>query len=236
MPTKTTPKNRIAQNGAPTALYAPDRLTIEVVGVTPLLCANPASMQPEADASGRSKSKQTPTKEEVARTAAYIDADGHCCFPNSAILSCILSAAELMKLRVGSGKYAPGAAKIIGEGLSFDYEVRLTKLINPKTREPLTEKDYEIDMQRGVNQNTGGGIVVIRPRFDHWAAHFRLLVDTGNADLMGLIDKYFPDILRFAGMTVGMGAFRGMIRKRTKAKVIYVPGGPYGKFSGRIVD
>lgn len=240
MPATTTiPKNRIAANGHPEiakeSLYKPDKLKIRVVGVTPLLCANPSSMQLEGDSSGRTATKKKPGKEELARTAAYFNEQGHCAFPNSALVSCILTAAELMKLKIGTGRYPPSALSILMAGFTFDYETKMTTLVHPETGKPLTEADYAIDMQRGVNQNTGGGIVVVRPRFDQWAATFSLLVDSSNSELMGLINGYFDDILRFAGMSVGLGAFRAYVKPKGKTAKPR-PGGPYGKFAAKIID
>lgn len=236
MPTKTAPKNRIAQNGAPKKadLFNLDKLVIEVVGITPLLCANPADMQPDEGGGTRTKKQKDTSKEAVCRRAAYFDADGHCAFPNVALFSAIMDAAELMKLKTGTGRYAPSAASILQAGLDFDYEVILTKLLNPNTKQPLTEKDYEIDMRRAVNQNTGGAIVAIRPRFEKWSARFNLLVDTGNADCMSVIANYFDDILKYAGTSVGLGAFRKYIKPKGRAKKS--PGGPFGKFSAQVVE
>jgi hypothetical protein len=238
--TKTKPNNRIANNGklatpaVPAALFNLDKLRIQVVGVTPLLCANPADMQPDTGEGGRSTSKKSKLPKDVARSAAYFDADGHCAFPNAALITCILTAAELMKLKVGSGRYPPSAVSIIQAGLSFDYETINTKLIHPKTGKPLTEDDYEVDMRRGVNQNTGGGIVVIRPRFDEWSATFDMLIDTSNSDLVGMLDSHFADILAYAGMSVGLGAFRAHVRPKGKGAKPR-PGGPFGKFVASIV-
>jgi len=218
---------------AKSTLFNLDRLTIHVEGITPLLCANPADMQPEESGATRTKKQQDNAPAAVARRQSYIDGDGHCAFPNVALFSCIMDAAELMKLKVGSGRYAPSAASILQAGLTFDYETTLTKLVDPKTGKPLTEKDYAIDMRRAVNGNTGGAIVAIRPRFDTWAANFKLIVDTSNTDCMGVISNYFEDILRFAGMSVGLGAFRAYIKPRGRNKKS--SGGPFGKFTAWIV-
>jgi hypothetical protein len=226
--TKTAPKNRIAANGHPAkpSLYSLDKLTVEVVGITPLLCANPADMQPEGTGPSRgSKKDKDNSPEAVARRAAYFDADGNCAFPNVALYSAIIDAATLMKLKVGSGRYAPSAASILEAGLDFNYKVINTTVCHPDTWKPLAEKDYEIDMRRAVNQNTGGAIVAIRPRFDKWAAK-------SNSDCMGVIDAHFDDILRFAGMSVGLGAFRAYIKPKGRAKKS--AGGPFGKFAGEI--
>jgi hypothetical protein len=237
MPTSNLvmPVNRLEANGHTSALYSQDRLLIKVVGVSPLLCANPSSMQPETDAAPRTKTTKSKKPEDVCREAAYIDAEGHCCFPNKALFAAILSASELMKLKIGAGRYPTKASTIIQAGLSFDWTVSLTKLLNPKTGKPLTPDDYEIDMHRAVNQNTGGAIIAIRPRFDAWSAVFHFLVDTQNADCMALVRDYFPDILKYAGMSVGLGAYRAYIEPKGKGKKKGA-GGPYGKFGATIVD
>lgn len=241
MATQTAPKNRITNNGKaePLAdnLFSLDRLRIKVIGITPLLCANPQSMGYDEGATSRGGKKADDKRPEaVCRKAAYFDQDGHCAFPNVALFSAILTASELMKLKIGpGGRMAPAAATFIRAGLTFDYKTVLTKLLNPETMKPLTEKDYEVDMRRAVNQNTGGAIIAIRPRFDQWAAVFDLLVDTRNSDLMGVIDNYFADILRFAGMSVGIGAFRAYVKPKGKTAK-QCAGGPYGKFSGEVLE
>ena len=237
--TATAVKNRVSPNGHEkeekiSSLFTLNKLRIKVVGITPLLCASPASMQPDSDAASRSKKKDDNSPSAQARRAAYIDADGHCCLPNVCLFSAILTAAELMKLKIGTGRMAPAAATYIRAGLTFDYETTLTKLLNPKTMKPLTEADYEVDMRRAVNQNTGGAIVACRPKFDHWAAIFDLLIDSSNSDLMAVVDRYFPDILKYAGMSVGLGAFRAYVKPKGKMK--QSAGGPFGKFSAAIFE
>jgi hypothetical protein len=236
--TKTINRISTSGNGKPkpeTGLFTLDKLQIKAVGITPLLCANPASMQPESDAATRGKKGADKSPEAQARRAAYFDADGNCCFPNVAMSSAILTASEMMKLKIGEGRMAPAAATFIRAGLTFDYQTKLAKLLNPKTMKPLTEKDYEIDMQRAVNQNTGGAIVACRPRFDAWACVFDLLIDSSNQNLMGIVDMYFDDILRFAGMSIGIGAFRSYVKPKGKTAK-QSAGGPFGKFSASIVD
>lgn len=240
--TAVASKNRISGNGEAIkslidreSLFEMDRLKIAVIGITPLLCASPSSMEYDAGGGARASKSKSLEPADVCRKAAYIDADGHCCFPNVALHSAILSAAELMKLKVGVGRMAPAAASFIHSGMTFDYETVLTKLVSPDTGEPLTEKDYEIDMRRAVNQNTGGAIIAIRPRFDKWAATFDLLIDTKNAQLMGVIDDFFDDILRYAGVSVGLGAFRAYVKPKGRTAKRNA-GGPYGKFRARIVD
>lgn len=242
MTTKAKANNRISSNGhlktgpSPSGLFSIDKLQIKVVGVTPLLCANPSGMQHDAGGGSRATKPKDNKPETICRAAAYFDENGSCAFPNVALFSAILTAAELMKLKVGpGGRMAPSAASFIQAGLTFDYEKVMATLVHPATGEPLTEKDYEIDMRRAVNQNTGGAIVAIRPRFDAWAATFDMLVDTSNADLMGVISNYFGDILKYAGMSVGLGAFRAYVKPKGKTAKRSA-GGPYGKFSATIID
>ena len=239
--TKTkAPINRITQNGhaaesVSDSLFSLDKLRIKVVGVTPLLCANPQGMSKEKPKGGRTVAAKDMTPAEAARQAAYIDDDGHCCFPNVALYSCILDAADLMKIKVGEGRYPPSAATVIRSGMSFDYETKMAKLIHPTTGKPLTEADYQVAQDRAVNQNTGGAIIACRPRFDKWSAVFDLMIDSSNMLLMSMIDRSFADILRYAGMSVGLGAWRAYVKPKGKASK-QSAGGPFGKFSGAIVD
>lgn len=232
MATKAAATTATQKNTEAPSLFNLAKLEIKVVGVTPLLTANPASMQPELNtsASARPKKSKDLTSQEVAEQAAYVDKDGDYAFPNQALVSAILEAAELMKLKVGSGRYAPSAASILASGISFDYEVEFAKLVDPTTGKPL--RTFTVDARRGVNPSTGGGVVVIRPRFDEWAATFHLLVDTGNDQLMAVLHSSFSEILRYAGSSVGLGAFRAYVKPRAKAK--RGVGGPFGKFSAQV--
>lgn len=240
----TTAKNRISTNGhaikekepEPQLLSDWQPLKIKVVGLTPLLCASPASMMPDTGGVARGKKTDDMSVEAVAKRAAYIDAEGHCVYPNVALFSAILAGAELMKLKIGpGGRMAPSAVSIISTGLTFDYKVEMVKLLNPKTMKPLTPKNYVIDQRRGVNQNTGGAIVVIRPRFDEWAAIFNLLIDIENKDVVGVVDQYFDSILAFTGASVALGAFRAYVKPKGKGAKRNA-GGPYGKFRAEIVN
>jgi len=238
MATKTKPINRIESNGSHAApLYKLDTLQIKAVGITPLLCSNPAAMQPQLESGAPTRGKKTTADESpaaICRRAGYFDVDGNCAFPNAAIVSAIKDAADLLKLRIGSGRYAPSALSILEGGIWFDDKVILTTLVHPKTGKPLTDKDYEIDMRRAVNQKTGGAIVAIRPRFNEWAATFHLLVDTGNANLMGVLDQYGETILGYAGISIGFGAFRAYIRPKKKG--LRAGGqGPFGKCTLTII-
>lgn len=241
MPTKTKPKNRISDNHidlpAPETLFQLDKLKIHVVGLTPLLCSNPAGMMPAPSGKGGRPGppKTHKTPEEIALSQCYLDDDGNCAFPNIALCSAIMLAAGRMDIRVGTGKYAPGAAGILHTGLSYDFEHEVVTLVHPTTGQPLTREDYEIDMRRAVNEKAGG-VVAIRPKFKEWAATFHLLVDSANANMMALIDMYLGDILRYAGLNIGLGAFRQYVARKLKQGEKPKPGGPFGKFSGQIVD
>jgi hypothetical protein len=235
--TKVKPTNRL--NGSPVqeSLYSLDKIRIKAVGITPLLCSNPSSMQPDLESGkptrGGAKAKDD-SVEAICRRAAYFDDDGNCAFPNAAIVSAIKDAAALLKLRVGTGKYAPSALTILEGGIWFDDKVIMSTLVHPKTGKPLTEKDYKVDMRRAVNQKTGGAIVAIRPRFEEWSTTFHLLVDTGNANLMAMIDQYGPTILGYAGISVGFGAFRAYIRPKKKTDRAGGQG-PFGKCTLTII-
>lgn len=239
--TKTKPRNRIAEsiNGDAhdSPLYKLDTLKIKAIGLTPLLCSNPSGMQPQLETGAMTRGKRAAkddSVEAVCRRAAYFDSDGDCAFPNAAIVSAIKDAADLMKIRVGTGKYARSALTVLEGGIWFDDKVELTKLVHPKTGKPLSEKDYKVDMRRAVNQKTGGAIVAIRPRFDEWSTTFHLLIDSSNTELMSMLSKYGDSILGYAGISVAFGAFRAYIRPKKKGQRAGGQG-PYGKCKLTIV-
>lgn len=204
-------------------------LKIKVVGISPLLCHNPAgSMQAPTGAMKRGTSK-IPEPEAEAKAGLYLDADGDIAFPNASLFAAIVAAAELMKLKVGNGRYDPTVATVLRGGLSASYEVELVKLLDPKTGKSL--KDYTVDSRRAVIPANGSSVIRSRPRFDAWSATFVLQADSGDPNLMAILDSTLPEILRYAGVRVGLGDFRAYIKPPKGDKKKQSLGGPFGKFS-----
>lgn len=231
------PVNRIATNGvaskfnfAPSeSLFELERLSIKVVGMSPLLCHNPASMKAASPDTTRTKSK-IPSPEEEAKAGLYVDEDGDYAFPNGALYSALVTSAELLKLKAGSGRMAPSVAGILMGGLGTDHNVRAVKLLDPETMNPL--KSYEVDLQRVVIPSSGSSVIRARPRFDKWAAIFQLQLDTGDPNLMAVLNEHLPVIFRHCGVRVGLGDGRAYVRK-LKGKPSF--GGPFGKFTAEVM-
>lgn len=176
-----------------------------VIGTTPLLMDNPASM---------GKKTKSPASGEIdrdaeAKEAAYINQKtGHYYLPSAAFRQCVFSGTKQQKI----GKFS--ALSFAKAGVFTG--AREIVILNPKTFKPATE--YEIDSCRGVNPSNGAGILVIRPRFDMWAAIVPFKIDT---ELVHPETTVLPWLIR-GGTMAGVGAFR------------IENGGEFGRFEAKL--
>lgn len=207
-------------------LFQLSRVQIKAVGISPLLCHNPAGTMKAPSGGTKRGASAIPDPDVEAKAGLYIDADGDFAFPNSAFADSIVSAAELMKLKAGTGRYAPSVATVLRGGLSANHKVELVKLVDPKNGKPL--KAYAIDSRRVVIPANGNSVIRSRPRFDSWSATFELLADAGDASLMAIMEQNLAEILRYAGVRVGIGDFRAFTKPKAK-------GGPFGKYSAVVI-
>lgn len=163
--------------------------TYRVVGESPLLMHNPASMT----GNGEPKRKQIPSPEEEAEAGCYRNSDGYLVFPSVAFRNALLKAAGGLKV----------GRKTLRSVLSH---IRTTSeyvnLFHPETSELL--KDYAIDIRRAVVQRQG--ILRARPRLDEWAAEIGFLVETDIVPAN--IEEILASTLDEAGKTVGVGDYR----------------------------
>lgn len=175
-----------------------------VIGTTPLLMDNPALMGKKTP--GKASGKIDPKEE--AEEAAYINDDGHFYLPSRAFRKCIFSGTKQRKIGKASAMSFAMAAVFTG--------AKEVIILDPKTMRPA--KHYEIDEQRGVNPSNGAGVMVIRPRFDQWAAIVPLRIDTELVHP----EQFVLDWLQRGGKMAGVGAFR------------IENGGEYGGFEAKL--
>jgi len=225
----TKVKNRLNSQASNKPEFGLDTLRIRVVGITPLLMNNPANMKGSTTAAARKKTESSSPEQEVA-AKCYRDEEGHFAVPNQSLCIALIHAAELLKLRIGTGKFAPAVANLLMDGMFPDHEVQWAKLVEPKTGKALTE--YEVDTRRGVNPSTNGGVLINRPKFFPWCATFSLRIDSGNSDLSSILSSHLPEIITAAGVQVGILDGRAYVKTSGKRR----PGLWFGKFRGEVVD
>jgi hypothetical protein len=180
------------------------KITVSVVGTSPLLTDSPSLMQDD-DSSPKAR-KTRPTPEQECEGAAYrLDGPGSpCCMPTVAFRQAMVRGGKGLKL-AGAGRL--GLNTILGASVFPASE--LTVLLDPATGDPLTT--YVHDRRRVVHG--GGAVMSSRPRFEAWAADIDLEYDTlqlSDQDVINAVDR--------AGITVGVGNYRPE------------KGGPYGRF------
>lgn len=162
--------------------------TYWIVGVTPLLTHNPASMQ--VGSSSPSRKKTIPTPEQEAEAGLY-KIEGGFGIPAVAFRSALIYGCRGFKM----GKV--GAASVVAAAVTHVDEFCL--LLDPDTCKPL--KKYEIDSRRCVIGNAS--IIRSRPKFPKWACKLIFEID---------VDQINPSVvlthLNEGGMKAGVGDYR----------------------------
>jgi hypothetical protein len=190
-----------------------ERFTFEITGTSPILMNNPAGMSKPVE--GPQIKKKVPTPTEEAEGLLYIQPDGSLCGPAMAFKSIAATAGKGRKI----GKaFAPGLVKM---AVFTPIDVEFVTLYDPKTRKPLTKKDYTVDSRRCVLKNGGkaAGVVRSRPRVERWACDVVLEIDTELAN-----PKDIEQLLQLGGRTVGYLDFRPE------------KGGPFGRFEAKLKE
>lgn len=166
-------------------------VTYKIIGLTPLLMDNPASMGEKT--AGKASGKVDPKAE--AQKAAYFNEKGNYYYlPCAAFRKCIFSGTKQRKIGKMSAMSYAMAAVFTG--------IKEVIILDPATWKPV--KNYEIDVCRGVNPSNGAGIQVIRPRFDKWGCLLPLKID---AELVHP-EQFVLDWLNRGGQMAGVGAYR----------------------------
>lgn len=169
------------------------RFKFEVIGTSPLLMNCPFGMK----AGGAvPKAKKIPSAEEEAYSLLYRNPDGTVYGPPG-FKSAIKTASKGMK----AGKV--GMPSVVNGSVFVPVDCERIALFHPKTRKPLTDKDYIVDSRRAVIPSSKAGIVKSRPRFEKWGCIVELDIDT---DFIA-VDAVLM-LLKKAGLTVGYCDFR----------------------------
>lgn len=179
------------------------QITVELEGVTPLLCNKFTDKAQMQATSGNSISTvgDRGTPMEIAESKLYLDLDGDVCIPQPNIFSAIIEAGKYFK--AGKSKVTTKKSSLIPscvdiDGISF-------KIIH---KEPWT-----VDTRPVRIPSTGGRILCHRPCFHDWKIKFDLVLDT---TVLGV--RLLREIVDKCGRAVGLGDYRPDCK------------GPFGKF------
>jgi len=179
---------------------------VKLVGLTPLLMNNPASMLLPKAVWDR------PTPEEEAEAGLYASEDGKLYVKFDAIRACALHAARRMGLR-------KMARLLAGSLLNANLEEPCW-LYDPETGRPLTRADYVIDLQPVA---VGGRRVMrARPKIMKWATEAEFILNTLIACPEDL-EQTLLDALAWGGKYCGIGDYRPE------------RGGPFGRFRIEVI-
>lgn len=177
----------------------------QITGTTPLLVNKYTDESAQQKPTRRIEVAENKNPRKEAQSRAYVADDGSFFFNSFAILNAMAAAGASFKQK-GSRKtlrfVVPSAIRMLdGDGITIldeDFTV---------------SKQFEIDSRPVVIPATGGRIIRHRPRWNVWAARFRLGV---NEELLDPITAH--RLLSEAGQTIGIGDFRPERR------------GPFGTF------
>lgn len=175
---------------------AQQRFKVRLVGKSPLLTHNPASMG--VTKTGAKGERKIPTPEEEAKMGAY-PVNGHFALPGIAIRNSFLQACGMWKVKIAGSK-RPMSAKSVFAHLIVEPE--LVPILDKAGKKPL--KEYTIDTRRAVVQRNG--IMRSRPRFDEWSVTAEFVYDDTilTEEHIALVRQILTD----AGQRIGVGDYR----------------------------
>lgn len=169
-----------------------EKFTFEVTGISPILMNNPAYMAQRP--TGRTNVKTIPTPEEEAKRSLYRRDNGTLYGPALGFRSGILEAAKGRRI----GKKA--ANTILAGAVFCLYEE--VSLYHPKTKKPITDKQYIIDSRRCVLKGKDG-IIRSRAKIMEWACEVEFEVDSELVDV-----RIIEEIFQLAGKIIGYLDYR----------------------------
>lgn len=173
-----------------------------LTGITPML-QNALSRQTLGElwnpTSRPSKTAARPDPREYADGRIHRLEDGRPCVPNPMLYSAFKAAGVYIRLEgrkmvtTTKGSHLPSMMTL----LTTEIPINL-----PGTDTPAP---WEVDMQRGVNPNAGGGVAVciVRPRFDRWELKVELEIDQKETSI-----ERMRELVEKAGRRAGLGDFR----------------------------
>jgi hypothetical protein len=183
-----------------------------VVGITPLLTHNPASMRaPQQQIRRRGSRADIPPPDAEAAAGCYRLPTGEFGFPSVAFREALLRAAREYPVPSRKrGRVAPMLSVFLGHVIALP---ELTVLRDPDSGLPLTE--YKVDIRRVVVQRQG--VLRARPKFWPWACEVEFVA---NPELIAheKTAEILETVLTDAGGRIGVGDYRPG------------QGGPFGRF------
>lgn len=187
------------------------QVSFNITGLSPLMMNNPMLKMLPGDGGPRAATK-IPTPEQEAAQGVYRLPSGVLYAPGIWFRQCLVGGATGIKL----GKLA--APKLLKT--SVFPSVEYCELFDPQTEAPITE--YVIDQRRAVIQSgmRKNGVIRCRPKIEQWAC---VVVFDYNPVYIPNVEDLLK-LLNASGLNCGVGE--------------YAPrcGGPYGRFSARLVE
>jgi len=166
-------------------------INVKIEGIAPLLQARHPTPQEEKEILQRKSGPKQKTKdltdEEQFNMHSY-KTDGKFSQPAEMIESAMVKAATNFKL----------------EGKKTYKDVMKGGLIIEPTDIIHENQKPDFDARWGRNKNTGGAVWVVRPKFDEWSLVFFIKLLQDERVSVGML----KDILSYAGLYVGIGAWR----------------------------
>lgn len=190
-------------------------IKVGIVGVKPLLM-NPASIKMLEDIKGRKrkpvvldKSAEEEAGEKIIRNQGRQagvpdDAVG---IPQEYLLACLTAAGKWVKFDARRNMSST-TESLVPALLDIEESFFPFPLLDGGAELP-----WKVDKRRGVNPQTSGANLIIRPMFENWSFEFTLSFD--EKELTG---ETVRDLVDKAGKRIGLGDYRPA-RK-----------GPFGKF------
>ena len=175
---------------------AEKRLKVSIVGKSPLLTNNPASMKPTK--TGTRGEKIIPTPDEEASTKIYQDEHGRMCFPGIGPRNALIAAAGTFKVKTRGSSRAISSRPFFS---TLRVEPELIPILDAKSGK--VAKSYAVDTRRAVVQKQG--VQRSRPRFEGWRLDFELV---GDEYELAIVEPILQPVLEYAGRVVGIGDYR----------------------------
>lgn len=172
----------------------------KITGLTPLLMANIESVNRPIPQLKLGTKPNEGDVEKIAEAMTYRDADGNLCMPCQSIRSSLLTGSSGTKF--AGSRQSP---KTIFSATVFPAEDRATLL--DKKGKPI--KDFEIQIDSGVNRASKSRIIVVRPRIPAW--HMLVPFEIDDEFAPSNFDQFLDELLRVwnrAGRMAGIGAWR----------------------------
>ena len=171
------------------------KFNVKLKGVSPFLMAKHPTPDEQANIlkrespSGKSKIKvKDLTNDEAFEMHSYKTEDGKFYLPSEMIESAMTKAATSFKME---GK------KTFKDAFKGGTIVDPDKII-------FKQQNFKSYGKWGVNHNTRGAVWVVRPRIDEWEVEFSLTLLQDER----VSDEILRQILEYAGLYVGVGAWR----------------------------